>query len=1066
MSIRILGVSSLLAAALAVASPASAGKFLFDTSHHEMAGNADWVIDADAWNNSMMAYPCSGSTNESYPSRYPTPAAAGITAATPETYWTGGISAWGVDLVKAGHEVEQLPPGGVISFGNGSNPQDLSNYDVFILVEPQTPFTAAEKTAILNFVQSGKGFFMVADHETSDRDCDNWDSPNIYNDLTGATSGASAGTFGIWFRVDGADAKGEDWFDDGVDANVETNPADPIINGPFGSGAGGLGFFGATSMDIDTSKATAHVWRTGQIHNNLRVTFATATYGGGRVAAIGDSSPADDDTGDPSDSLYPGWDKATGGVKNREIHLNACAWLLNAAPDTVPPVITVGPDATEADCSALVTWTTDENSTSVVQYEASAAVPPYDLSATGTANTKDHSVVLPALLPGTTYHYRVASTDASGNGPTYSSDGTFTTLAATPPAITVPPAATSISGSGATITWGTDEPASSQVEYGTSVSYGQNASVAGTVTSHAVPITGLSPETLYHYRVISSDACGHGPTYSADQTFTAGPASIDVSGWQIRQFNSTQTYTIPSGTTIPSGGYLVVARDASLAQFQAFFPSMPAATVFLNSNATGSCAAGCLPQLNGAETFELWNGAVKIDGPTVSFVTNKAFQRTTPGAPAGNAGSWSQVAEALANPGQGAGAGSGVGVVINEYADASDYTKEFVELYYDANVAAPDSTAPAAVTDLRATPTSSTTIRLDWTATGDDGSTGLATAYDMRYSTSRIRTDADFTAATPLTGEPVVLSSGLAQTMTVSGLTADTPYWFALKVSDEVPNVSTMSNVANGVTGLTGSTVPVNHLVISQISIGGTGTDIVELYNPTSGTLSTTGMSLQNLSSGGANGFQAALPSASIPSHKWYLVAYTGYVGADSTALGTNNFANSNAHVVLVSNTTGLTGCTDADIVDKVGYGSGSCPEGGSGHGTANPTSAQSVSRKPGGTSGNGQDTDDNSADFFGAAAPSWHTSASAAATPALALGNVRNTLFLWREVSGERFDWGDAFGATGYRVYRGQAPDFMTGGPAAWQSPTGSTLLDPTLPVDVDYYVVRASDGTNVSSD
>src|SRR5262245_59085107 len=213
-----------------------------------MAGNADWIIDADAWNNNLPAFPCSGSTNESAPQRFPTPPQAGITPTTPETYFTGAVSAWAVDLVKAGHTVESLPAGAAITFGDGGNPQDLSNYKLFIVVEPQIPFTASEKTAIRSFVAAGGGLFMVGDHETSDRDCDGWDSPHVWNDITGATSASVTGVFGIWFRVDGSDAHpSEDWFDEGVNNNVETDPADPIVDGPFGSGAGGLGLFGSTS---------------------------------------------------------------------------------------------------------------------------------------------------------------------------------------------------------------------------------------------------------------------------------------------------------------------------------------------------------------------------------------------------------------------------------------------------------------------------------------------------------------------------------------------------------------------------------------------------------------------------------------------------------------------------------------------------------------------------------------------------------------------------------------------------------------------------------------------------
>jgi hypothetical protein len=814
--IRVLGVG--IALFLMVSAPAFADAILFDATKHEMAGNADWVIDADAWNQNMPAYPCSGNTNESNPQRYPTPAQSGITSSTAETYWTGGISSWGVNLVQAGHTVETLPAGVPITFGDGSNPQDLSNYKLFIVVEPNAPFTAAEKTAITNFVFAGGGLFMVGDHETSDRDCDNWDAPNIWNDLTGATSGSSAGTFGIWFRRDGLEVKGEDWFDDGVDSNVNTDPSDPIIFGPFGDGSGGIGLFGSTSMDIDVSKATAHVWRTGQTHNNLRVTFATAVYGAGRVAAIGDSSPADDQTGDSGDTLYNGWDKAVGGVKNKEIHLNACHWLLNPTPDTTPPVITAGPSASAGDCSATVTWTTDEAASSSVVYGLTTS---YGSTATTAGHTTAHSVVLSGLAPSTTYHYQVSSTDASGNGPVQSTDHTFTTVAGTAPTITAGPAETAVGGTSATITWTTNEVATSLVDYGPTGSYGSSASTAGYATAHSVLLSGLTPETPYHYRVNSTDSCGNGPTSSSDTTFTTGPASLDISGWVLKQFNSTQTFTLPSGTTIPSGGYLVLGREATRAEFDAAYPSMPSATVYLNSNETGSCSNGCFPLINGAETFELWNGTTKVDGTTISMAVNNAYQRKNPGDPAGTAGSWTTVGMASANPGQGAGTGSGVGVVINEMSDASAWADEFIELYYDAGAAQSDTTAPAAAADLSAFTLSDTQIRLTWTAPGDDGATGTATAYDLRRSSSAITSDALFTAATAVTGLSAPQGAGSSEQFVVTGLSPSTTYYFALKTRDEVPNWAALSNSPSAITQTSSDVTPpapITDLVATPLS--------------------------------------------------------------------------------------------------------------------------------------------------------------------------------------------------------------------------------------------------------
>jgi len=1068
---RLLGA---LALGFLLAQPARAASVLFDAGKHEMAGNADWVIDADLWNQNMPAYPCTGTTNESNPGRFPTPPQAGITASTPETYWTGGISSWAVELVKAGHTVETLPSGGLISFGDGANPQDLSHYQLFIVVEPQNPFTASEKSAILAFVNAGGGLFMVGDHETSDRDCDGWDAPHVFNDLTGATSATATGLFGLWFRVNGLqDQGGEDWFDDGVDANVETSPSDPIINGPFGSGAGGLGLFGSTSMDLNPGNnptVAAHVWRTGQAHGNLRVTFATATYGSGRIAAIGDSSPADDQTGDPSDSLYPGWDKAVGGVKNREIHLNACHWLLNPVPDTTAPLIVSGPAVTSSDCSTVIAWTTDEAATSVVDYGSTSG---YGSTSSTAGFVQNHTVGLTPLAPATSYHYRVGSTDNAGNGPTQSDDATFTTAAAAAPLITTAPSATAITGTSAVIVWTTDEASTSAVEYGETVDYGSTASGASGITEHQVTVSGLTPETPYHYRVLSSDACGAGPTASTDATFTTGPSSTDVSGWTIKQYTSTLTYVIPPGTSIPSGGYLVVGRNATRAEFLSAFPSMPAGTVYLNSNASGSCStAGCFPQINGDESFELYNPlSTLIDGPTVPMsTTHLAYQRFTPGDPPGASGSWNAVAESLANPGQGAGPGSLAGVRVNEMSDAADYTKEFVELYYDAAPAAPDLVAPGAVIDLLATPLSSSSVRLTWTATGDDGTVGTATSYDLRRSSQRILTDADFAAATPIAGAPSPKAAGGAESFDVTGLAADTAYFFALKVADEVAHTSPLSNGTSAVTGPEGGASSVNHLVISQIRIAGSTDDVVELYNPTNAPISLTGTSVQYLAGNGNFGFRVNLTGAnSVPAHGWYLVAANGYSGspARDDSMGTSNLANTAGHALFVGKTTNASGCADAAIIDKVGYGaSATCPEGGSGHAATTPGAGLSDTRKPGDTTGNGQDTDVNDADFQSPATAVFRNRLSTPATPPGVLGNVKATLFLAKGAGGAELSWASAQGATGYRVYRGTAPNFMSGIPAPWSTPSTNGTADAETPVEVFFYLVKATNGVGESSE
>ena len=111
-----------------------------------------------------------------------------------------------------------------------------------------------------------------------------------------------------------------------------------------------------------------------------------------------------------------------------------------------------------------------------------------------------------------------------------------------------------------------------------------------------------------------------------------------------------------------------------------------------------------------------------------------------------------------------------------------------------------DSIAPAEVTDLAVTGSALSSVTLAWTATGNDGLTGTAGSYDVRYSTSFI-SDANWGMAAQAVGEPNPHVSGSMETFTVPGLSSDITYHFALKVKDNVGNESGLSNVVEGSTG-------------------------------------------------------------------------------------------------------------------------------------------------------------------------------------------------------------------------------------------------------------------------
>lgn len=77
---------------------------------------------------------------------------------------------------------------------------------------------------------------------------------------------------------------------------------------------------------------------------------------------------------------------------------------------------------------------------------------------------------------------------------------------------------TSLSQTTVTITWNTDKVSDSTIEYGLTDSYGQNVTSSSPTQNHSLQITGLTPGSSYHYRIISVDA-DLNRSVSADRTF-------------------------------------------------------------------------------------------------------------------------------------------------------------------------------------------------------------------------------------------------------------------------------------------------------------------------------------------------------------------------------------------------------------------------------------------------------------------------------------------------------------------------------------------------------------------
>jgi len=248
-------------------------------------------------------------------------------------------------------------------------------------------------------------------------------------------------------------------------------------------------------------------------------------------------------------------------------------YSLDTTADTSAPTISNLAHPVVDRNSATITWDTSESATSYVEYGTDSGLSGAASTTEVTDLRTEHSVIVSGLSSGTTYYYRANSKDSSDNLAT-SSISNFTTATAsedtTAPAISNV-ATSSVSMTGITITWDTDESSNSIVDYGISTS--SLGSLGGNVddatTTHSVSLSGLSANTTYYFQVRSQDIAGNSDpddnsgsyytfTTTADTTEPAvSSVSADVSAddavsivWTTDEDATTKVYY---GTTISYG---------------------------------------------------------------------------------------------------------------------------------------------------------------------------------------------------------------------------------------------------------------------------------------------------------------------------------------------------------------------------------------------------------------------------------------------------------------------------------------------------------------------------------
>ncbi|WYU80516.1 DUF5689 domain-containing protein [Paenibacillus sp. FSL H8-0317] len=247
-------------------------KVLFDNSHGQTAGAADWVID-------------------------------------------GGFSDFGNALANDGYDVKELRKTTPFTY------DDLKEYNVFVIAEPQIPFKTSEQAALKQYVETGGSIFFVGDHYNADRNKNRWDGSEVINGYRrGAFEDPAKG-----MSTDERNSEvmqnvtGSDWLSDNfgvrfrynalgdINANIVV-PADQAFGITEGVSAVAM-HAGSTLAITDPEKAKGIVYlpKTNAKWNNAvdqgvyngggieeGPYVAVSKLGAGKAAFIGDSSPVED----------------------------------------------------------------------------------------------------------------------------------------------------------------------------------------------------------------------------------------------------------------------------------------------------------------------------------------------------------------------------------------------------------------------------------------------------------------------------------------------------------------------------------------------------------------------------------------------------------------------------------------------------------------------------------------------------------------------------------------------------------------------------------------------------
>jgi PKD repeat protein len=239
-----------------------------------------------------------------------------------------------------------------------------------------------------------------------------------------------------------------------------------------------------------------------------------------------------------------------------------------SAPTSAPTVITGQATNVSQTTATLHGQVNANGSTTTASFQYGLTTSYGSTISAGTVNGTSMTPVsapITGLSPATTYHCRAVGTNTFGT--TYGLDSIFYTLSASPTVITNH--ATSITQTSATLNGHVNANGYTTTvtfQYGTTTSYGYTIG-AGTVngtslTPVSAPITGLSPNTVYHFRATGTNS--YGTTYGSDSVFTTLPSNSAPTVITKQATNITQTTATLNGQVNANGSSTTVSFQYGL----------------------------------------------------------------------------------------------------------------------------------------------------------------------------------------------------------------------------------------------------------------------------------------------------------------------------------------------------------------------------------------------------------------------------------------------------------------------------------------------------------------------